>query len=54
MQELHLLDLEGWRLALLHDMEPEDRPIALLLDLYLGGSRADILVTGHTHFERLD
>ena len=54
MQALHLLDLEGWRLAMLHDMEPEDRPIAALLDMYLGGSPADILVTGHTHFERLD
>jgi predicted phosphodiesterase len=35
-------------------MEPEDRPITALLDLYLGGGHADILVTGHTHFERLD
>ena len=54
MEELHLLDLDGWRLALIHDMEPEDRPISHLRDTYLKGEHADIIVTGHTHFERLD
>ena len=54
MQDLHLLDVEGWRLALIHDMEPEDRPIEYLRDFYLKGEAADIIVTGHTHFERLD
>ena len=54
MQPVHWLDIDGWRLALLHDMEPEDRPIDYLQDFYLKGERADIIVTGHTHFERLD
>ena len=54
MQDLHLLDVEGWRLAMIHDMEPEDRPIEYLRDFYLKGEAADIIVTGHTHFERLD
>lgn len=54
VQDCHLLELEGWRLAMRHDMEPEDRPIAELLKTYLNGEQADILVTGHTHFERLD
>jgi putative phosphoesterase len=54
MQDLHLLDLEGWRIALIHDMEPEDRPIGSLKDYHLKGAHADILITGHTHFERLD
>jgi putative phosphoesterase len=53
LQDCHILDLEGWRLAMRHDMEPEDRPVAELLKLHLGGEHADILVTGHTHFERL-
>lgn len=53
MRDLHLLDLEGWRVALIHDMEPEERPIAHLKDHYLKGEHADIIVTGHTHFERL-
>jgi putative phosphoesterase len=48
------LDVAGWRLAMIHDMEPEERPIEALLRQYLKGERADIIVTGHTHFERLD
>lgn len=54
MQDLQLLDFHGWRLALIHDMEPEDRPIEFLREFYLKGETADIIVTGHTHFERVD
>ncbi len=54
MQDRQILDLEGWRLVMMHDMEPENRPIAELLKRHLAGEHADILVTGHTHFERLD
>lgn len=54
MQDVQWLDLEGWRLAMIHDMEPEERSIAELKKLYLKGNHADIIVTGHTHFERLD
>ncbi len=54
MQDLQLLDLEGWRVVMIHDMEPEDRPIEDLKNVYLQGKPADIIVTGHTHFERLD
>ena len=39
---------------MIHDMEPEDRPIEDLKKFYLKGEHADIIVTGHTHFERLD
>ena len=52
--DVQWLDVEGLRLAMLHDMEPEDRPIQLLQDLYLGGEHADIIVTGDTHYERMD
>lgn len=48
------LDVDGYRLAMVHDMEPEHEPIEVLRKLYLGGERADVMVTGHTHFERLD
>ena len=54
MQPVHWLDLEGWRLVMLHDMEPEERPIARLQEVYLKGQQADIMITGHTHYERLD
>jgi uncharacterized protein len=54
IEDCQILDLHGRRLVMLHDMEPEDRPIDLLLERYLKGQSADIIVTGHTHFERLD
>jgi uncharacterized protein len=47
------LDIEGFRIAVVHDMEPEDEPIDVLCRRYLGGRRADVMITGHTHFERL-
>lgn len=54
MAPIQTLELCGWRIAVVHDMEPEERPIAELRRLYLDGERADIFVTGHTHVERLD
>ena len=48
------LDVDGYKLAMVHDMEPEDEPIELLCKQYLGGRHADVIVTGHTHRERLD
>ena len=53
-QHRHVLDLEGWRLGLIHDMEPEDRPMDYLRDYYFKGEQVDIIVTGHTHRERID
>ena len=54
VEDVQRLHLEGWRIAMIHDMEPEERPIADLTQRYLRGEPADILITGHTHFERLD
>jgi len=54
LDDIQWLKLEGWRIALIHDMEPEERPIATLEEMHLGGEHADIIITGHTHFERLD
>jgi putative phosphoesterase len=49
-----ILELHGRRLVVMHDMEPENRPIGELRRQYLQGQAADIIVTGHTHFERMD
>jgi hypothetical protein len=38
---------------LIHDLEPEDRPIEDLVKRYFRAP-VDIMVSGHTHFERLD
>jgi uncharacterized protein len=48
------LELGGVQLAMVHDMEPEDGPIEMLRARHLGGRHADVMITGHTHFERLD
>jgi putative phosphoesterase len=54
MAPTQMLEFDGWRLAVVHDMEPEERPIDQLLKMYLKGERPDVVITGHTHFERLD
>jgi putative phosphoesterase len=54
MEDVQWLDLEGWRLAMVHDTEPEDRPMDIIIERELGGERPDILFTGHTHFERIE
>jgi putative phosphoesterase len=48
------LEFDGIKIAMVHDMEPEDQPIGTLRDRYLGGRPADVMITGHTHYERLD
>ena len=54
MADVQWLELEGWRLAMLHDIEPEERPIDVIVERHLGGEKPDILFTGHTHFERIE
>lgn len=54
MSDNVVLEFEGLRIAMRHDMEPEDRPIATLLERYWKGERFDILIAGDTHFEFID
>jgi uncharacterized protein len=54
MAPIQWLEVAGWRLVLIHDMEPEERPIPDLVRAYLKNQPADIIITGHTHYERLD
>jgi putative phosphoesterase len=54
VKDLQCLEVGGRRLLMAHDLEPEDRPLDYLFKTYLGGGHADIVVSGHTHFERLD
>ena len=49
-----LLDIEGWRLGMTHELRPESRPISVLLDDGLDGERVDVLIAGDTHVERLE
>ncbi|MBT6275626.1 MAG: metallophosphoesterase family protein [Chromatiales bacterium] len=50
----HLLDLDGWRIGLVHEVRPESRPIQELLDDGLAGASVHVLITGDTHVERLE
>ncbi len=54
MTETVALEIEGARLGVRHAMEPEDRPIETLMERHWKGKAFDILVTGDTHFERID
>jgi len=54
IRDLQWLDRDGKSLVAVHDTEPESQAIADVERIYLGGRHADVIVTGHTHFERLD
>lgn len=54
IRDVQVLEAGGLRLAMCHDMEPEERPVEELLARYWNRERFDIVVTGHTHIERLD
>jgi putative phosphoesterase len=54
ISDFQYVDHGGRRLAMVHDMEPEDRPLDYLRKTFLKNEHADIMVTGHTHIERLD
>ncbi|TAK78296.1 MAG: YfcE family phosphodiesterase [Dehalococcoidia bacterium] len=54
MAERQFLDIEGWRIGMVHELRPEDRPVPVLLADALNGERVDILIGGDTHVERLE
>jgi len=54
MQRRQILDLEGWRIGMVHELRPEDRPVPVLLESALGGEQVDVLIGGDTHVERLE
>ena len=54
MADRQMLDLEGWRVGMTHELRPESRPIPALLDQHLEGERVDVLIAGDTHLERLE
>ncbi|MGE0599958.1 MAG: metallophosphoesterase family protein [Dehalococcoidia bacterium] len=54
MEKRQMLDIEGWRIGMAHELRPESRPIDEILRSSLGGERVDILIGGDTHVERLE
>lgn len=45
------LDVEGWRIGMVHDLVPETRPLESIAERSFG--HVDIMVAGHTHLERI-
>ncbi len=54
--KLHqFLEVEGWRLGMVHDLRPgETRPIPELVERSLEGQDVDVIIAGDTHIERLE
>ena len=48
------LELEGWRIGMIHELWPETAPAQTLRERYFGGAELDIMVAGDTHVERLE
>ncbi len=49
-----ILDVDGWRIAMVHEIRPRSRPTAAILEAHLDGERPDVLVSGDTHVEHLE
>jgi putative phosphoesterase len=54
MAPLQFLDLEGWRIGMVHDLRPEDRPVTAMIERTFGGTQVDVIIAGDTHVERLE
>ncbi len=54
LAELQFVDIEGFRIGLAHELRPESRPIAEILDASLNGEAVNVLIGGDTHVERLE
>lgn len=53
MKPVQFLDIEGWRIGMVHNLAPERRPVAALRERHFR-THVDIMVAGHTHLERLE
>jgi len=54
MAPIQFLDLEGWRVGMLHDLRPEDQPVSQMIEKKFGGRELDLIIAGDTHVERLE
>lgn len=49
---VQMLDIEGWKIGMIHSMEGEHRPMSELQKMF--PSPVDIMIAGHSHQERLE
>ena len=50
-KEVQVLEAEGWRIGMVHDLGPDHRPVSDLQQSF--ATPVDIIVGGHTHYEFL-
>ncbi len=51
-KEVQMLEIEGWRIGMVHSLNREFRPMNELQEIFPGP--VDIMVAGHTHQEKLE
>jgi uncharacterized protein len=54
MTDIVRLDVDGWRIGMVHELRPESRPMDELIQRGMKGEQVDILIGGDTHVERLE
>lgn len=54
MEPVQFLDLEGWRVGMIHDLRPESQPVHQMRERKFGGRELDLIIAGDTHVERLE
>jgi putative phosphoesterase len=52
MKEVQMLEVEGWRIGMVHSLDRAFRPVSELLKAF--PAPVDIIVSGHTHQEQLE
>ena len=51
-REAQVLDVEGWRVGMIHSLEGQFRPVSALQRYF--PHAVDVMISGHTHEERLE
>lgn len=54
IERRQVLDIEGWRIAMVHDLRPEDRPMHMILERDFSDVAPQIVIGGDTHVDRLE
>ena len=52
MKEIQTLEVDGWKLGMIHSLEGQFRPVEQLQKMF--PHPVDIMISGHTHLERLE
>ncbi len=54
VEEMQVLDIAGSRIFMVHDLNREKSQIDQMARGQLTGMKPNVIISGHTHFERLD